>query len=195
MSVSFAGRKPHLEADDGISLIEMVITCALALVVMAAAGSLLISLMTTPKTVTARFEEAGSAQTLANSINRNVRNSSDFRLTNPTGLDQLLVARTAQPGTPITWICTAWYFSAADGTVRYNQSPTAVSLAPTAAELSTWTVLDVHVTPSAGTGIFTVSGQEVFTSFIAEVTGQSTPQTISTSAFSRAGSTGSPACY
>jgi len=193
--MSFSRRKPDLGADSGISLVELLVTTALALIVLAAVGGMFVSLASTPKTVTSRFQEAGNAQTLANSIDRNVRNSSDFRLTNPVGQDQLLVARTALSDTPITWICTAWYYSASDGTVRYNQSPTAISLAPTADELASWTVLDVQVAPSAGTGIFTVSGQEVFTSFTAAVTGQSTPQTISTSAYSRAGSTGSPACY
>jgi Tfp pilus assembly protein PilW len=191
----FSRRKPDLGADRGISLVELLVATALALIVLAAVGGMFVSLASTPKTVTSRFEEAGNAQTLANSIDRNVRNSSDFRLTNPVGQDQLLVARTALSDTPITWICTAWYYSASDGTVRYDQSSTAISLAPTADELASWTVLDVQVAPSSGTGIFTVSGQEVFTSFTAAVTGQSTPQTISTSAYSRAGSTGSPACY
>lgn len=191
----FVGGNRNPGSDEGISLIELVVASAMALIVMAAAGSLFISLASTPKTVTSRFAQAGNAETLATSVNRNVRNSSDFRLTNPVGTDQLLVARTALQGTPITWVCTAWYFSASDGSVRYEQSPTAIPLVPTAADLSTWTVLDVQVSPTAGTGIFSVSGQEVFTSFTSAVAGQSTPQTITTSAFSRAGSTGSPVCY
>ena len=56
-------RKP--EGDEGISLIELVIASAMALIVMAAAGSLFISLSSTPKTVTSRFQQAGNAETLA----------------------------------------------------------------------------------------------------------------------------------
>jgi hypothetical protein len=116
-------------------------------------------------------------------------------LTSPQGTDQLLVARTAQSGSTIVWVCSAWYYSATDQSIRFESSPTTIPAAPTPTDLATWTVLDTSVTPTAGTSIFSVSGEEVGLAFTGAVAGQQLPQSITTSAFSRAGSTGSPQCY
>lgn len=181
--------------DEGFTLVELMVTCVLTLLVLTAVGGLLISLIRTPQDVTARQHAAGDAQVAANSIELGVRNSSDFRLTSPQGTDQLLVARTAQSGSTIVWVCSAWYYSAADQSIRYVTSSTMIPAVPTASDLASWTVLDTSVTPSTGSGIFTVSGEEVELAFDGAVAGQQTPQSITTSAFSRAGSTGSPQCY
>jgi hypothetical protein len=181
--------------DEGFTLVELMVTAVLTLIVMMAVGGLLISMIRTPQAVTARVDASGGAQVAANSIELGIRNSSDFRLTSPQGTDQLLVARTAQSGATIVWLCSAWYYSATDQSIRFTTSPTMIPTTPTATDLSTWTVLDTSVTPASGTGIFTVSGEEVGLAFAGAVTGQQLPQSITTSAFSRAGSTGSPQCY
>jgi hypothetical protein len=181
--------------DGGFTLVELMVTCVLTLIVMAAVGGLLISMIRTPQAVTARVDASGGAQVAANSIEFGIRNSSDFRLTSPQGTDQLLVARTAQSGSTIVWVCSAWYYSATDQSIRFESSPTTIPAAPTPTDLATWTVLDTSVTPTAGTSIFSVSGEEVGLAFTGAVAGQQLPQSITTSAFSRAGSTGSPQCY
>lgn len=171
------------------------VTTVLTLIVMMAVGGLLISMIRTPQAVTARVQASGGAQVAANSIELGIRNSSDFRLTSPQGADQLLVARTAQSGSTIVWVCSAWYYSAADQSIRYVTSPSAIPAAPTPSDLAAWAVLDTTVTPTSGTGIFTASGAEVMLAFRGAASGQQPDQTITTSAFSRAGSTGSPQCY
>lgn len=181
--------------DGGLTLVELMVTCVLTLIVMAAASGLLISLIRTPQAVTQRVDASGSAQVAANSIVSGIRNSSDFRLTSPQGTDQLLVARTAESGSTIVWVCSAWYYSATDQSIRFTTSSTTIPAAPTSTDLTAWTVLDTSVTPTSGTSIFTVWGEEVGLAFNGAVTGQQLPQSITTSAFSRAGSTGSPQCY
>jgi prepilin-type N-terminal cleavage/methylation domain-containing protein len=189
------GMRVDLRRDDGFTLVELMIACVLTAIVMAAVGGLLVSLMITPRAVTARETTASSAQLAVQSIQVGVRNSSDFRLTSPNGTDQLLVARTAQAGSTIVWVCSAWYYSASEQSIRYLSSPSTIPAAPSSSDLASWTTLDTAVTPVSGSGIFTVSGEEVDVAFNGAVAGQSLPQTMITSVFSRAGSTGSPVCY
>ena len=181
--------------EDGFTLVELLISCVLLGIILTVVGGLLVSLATTPKSVTARFDTSNAAQLVLRSIDTGVRNSSDFRLTNPQGDDQLLVARTAQSGAMIAWVCSAWYYSAADGSIRYTVSGTAIPAAPTSSDIAGWTLLDSGVTPASGSGIFGVSGEQLSVSFDDVPAGQSSPQTLTTSVFSRAGSTGSPQCY
>ena len=184
--------------ESGFTLVELLVACILIVVVMLGVASLMVTLIKAPRLVTSRIYAADSGQVVAHSIGQGIRNSSNFRLTTPSGPDQLLVARTAQNGSPLTWVCAAWYFSASDGSVRYHQSLTAIPAVPTSTDLASWSVLGSSVAPSSGTGIFTVSGQELVTSFTVAAAGQSgqpTGQLITTSVFSRGGSGGSPACY
>ncbi|MCU1599052.1 MAG: hypothetical protein JWQ47_2791 [Glaciihabitans sp.] len=187
--------RTDLRRDDGFTLVELMVACVVMAIVLAAVGGLMVSLITTPRSVTARENASSSAQLAMRSIQIGVRNSSDFLLTSPNGADQLLVARTAQSGSTIVWVCSAWYYSASDRSIRYLSSPTAIPIAPTSSDLASWRTLDTSVTPISGGGIFTVSGAEVRVAFNGAVTGQTAPQSIITSVFSRAGSTGSPACY
>ena len=184
--------------ESGFTLVELLVACMLLVVVMLGVASLMVTLIKAPRLVTSRMDAANSGEVMVRSIEQGIRNSSNFRLTTPSGADQLLVARTAQASATLTWVCAAWYFSAADGSIRYHQSLTAIPAVPTSADLASWSVLGSAVAPSSGTGIFAVSGQELVTSFTvaaAGQSGQSTAQLISTSVFSRGGSTGSPACY
>lgn len=181
--------------DDGFTLVELIVTSVLTFIVLTAITGLLVSLIRTPQTVTARMDASGGAQVAANSVELGIRNSSDFRLTSPQGTDQLLVARTAESGSTIAWVCSAWYYSATEQSIRYISSSTMIPAAPTATDLAAWTLLDTSVTPTSGTSIFTVSGEEVRLAFDGAVSGQQLPQSITTSAVSRAGSTGSPQCY
>lgn len=181
--------------DEGFTLIELIVASMLMLIVLAGVGALMVVLMTTPNSVTARESAAGSAQTAANSISSGIRNSSDFRLTNPIGNDQLLVARVAQAGNPIVWSCAAWYYDSTGNRILYTTSMTLIPSAPTSTDLASWHVLDTSVTPTSGTSIFSSTGAEVDLSFSGAANSTSAPQLITTSAISRAGSTGSPQCY
>ena len=106
----------------------------------------------------------------------------------------MLVARTAQGGATLTWTCVAWYYSAANGgSIRYTMSPSAIAT-PTSAALSQWTLLATGVTPTNGTGIFSGATPTLNIGFNGQSSGAGNV-TISSTAVSRAGSSGTPACY
>jgi prepilin-type N-terminal cleavage/methylation domain-containing protein len=180
--------------DNGFTMIELVIALMLLVLVLAIVGAMIASLSSTSKTVRSLTATSSSAQVAAESIERGIRNSSDFLLTNPSGTDQMLVARTARGTTTLTWVCAAWYYSAANGgSIRYTSSPSAIA-APTAAALAKWTLLSTGVTPTSGSGIFSGSSPTLSFSFKGTSTGGG-PVAIASTALSRAGSSGTPACY
>ena len=180
--------------DQGFTLIELLIASLLLVVVLAIVGAMLASLQTASRRVDALSATSSSAQVAAESIERGIRNSSDFLLSTPSGTDQLLIARTAQGGSTLTWICAAWYFSAANGgSIRYTQSPSAIA-APSSSALATWTLLASNVSPISGGAVFGGTSPQLTIGF----SGQSSSGgsvSISSTVLSRAGSAGSPACY
>src|SRR4051812_34136592 len=108
--------RAHAASDDkGFTLVELVIAAMILVLVLAVVGAMITSLSKTSTTVTGMTSTSTSAQLAAESVELGIRNSSDFLLTSPTGSDQLLIARTAQGTTSVTWTCVAWYYSAADG--------------------------------------------------------------------------------
>ncbi|TFC13976.1 hypothetical protein E3O19_11600 [Cryobacterium algoritolerans] len=187
--------EPHTRSEDGFTLIELLVYCMLLVIVVAIASGMLITVMKTSTTVTAMNDTTTSGQLAVDSIDSSIRNSSDFQLTNPSGTDQLLITRTASTAAgPITWSCMAWYYSAAGkGSIRSLRSTTTI-VPPTAAALATWTLLDDGVSPLSGTAIFSTTSNQVTVSFKGASANQ-TPIGITSAAVSRAGASGSPACY
>jgi prepilin-type N-terminal cleavage/methylation domain-containing protein len=180
-------------SDDGFTLVELVIAAMILVLVLAVVGAMLSSLSTTSRTVNSMTATTTSAQLAAESVERGIRNSSDFMLTSPSGTDQLLIARTAQGSATLSWQCVAWYYSAADGSIRYTISPSAIA-APTSSTLAQWTVLTKGVTPNVGTGIFSGSTPNLTIGFTGQSSGAG-PVAINSTVVSRAGSSGTPACY
>jgi len=182
------------EREEGFTLIEVLVTSMLLVLVLAIAGTLIGSLSTTSRTVNSLTATTSSAQIAAESVERGIRNSSDFLLSVPSGTDQMLVARTAQSGTTLNWVCSAWYYSAANGgSIRFKTSTTAIA-APNAAALAQWTLLAQGVAPSSGTTIFSGSSPTLSFSFKSTSAGAGAA-TIKSTVLSRAGSSGTPACY
>lgn len=182
------------DSADGFTLIELLVYMMLIGLVLAIVGAMMINTMRTSKTVTSVTDASNAGQLVAHSVEKGIRNSSDFLLTSGAGDDQFLVARTALGGTTLTWVCAAWYYSAdGDGSIRYKTSGTQI-LAPTALELATWTLLDEGIEPATGTTIFSTSGEQLSIAFHG-LAGDHPPVAISSSAHSRAGATGSPTCY
>ncbi len=180
--------------DNGFTLVELLVYSLLFSLVIMVVGGMIFSAVTASKSVVSMTETSTAGQLVARSVVTGIRNSSDFRLTNPVGNDQLLVARRASPGATLDWVCYAWYYSAADsGSVWVTSSPLAI-LPPTAAELSTWTLLTEGVTPVTGTGIFSALNERLSLS-IHGLDGIHPPVDITTSATSRAGASGSLSCF
>jgi prepilin-type N-terminal cleavage/methylation domain-containing protein len=185
------------DSADGFTLIELLVYMMLIGLVLAIVGAMMTNTMRTSNTVTSVTEASNAGQFAAHSIEKGIRNSSDFNLTSPAGNDQLLIARTALSGATLTWKCAAWYYSSAgDGSIRYMISDGAIPLAPTSAQLATWTLLAEGIEPVTGTTIFStpVSSKQLSIAFHG-LAGDHPPVAISSSAHSRAGAVGSPACY
>ncbi|TFB96788.1 hypothetical protein E3O42_16755 [Cryobacterium adonitolivorans] len=181
-------------SDDGFTLIELIVYSALLMLVLSVIGGLFISGLNTATAVRTVTNASTAGQIVADSVETNIRNASDFRLTVPTGTDQFLVARTAQRGATLTWSCIAWYYSAAGaGRIFFKQSDLAI-LAPTASELGSWVLLNDGVRPISGTTIFSSAGQRLTVNFKG-LAGDHPPVVITSSATSRAGASGSLACY
>ena len=175
-------------------MIELVIASMLLVLVLAIVGAMISSLSSTSKAVNSLTATSSSAQVAVESIERGIRNSSDFLVTSPSGTDQLLIARTARGGATLTWVCAAWYYSSASGgSIRYTSSPSAIA-APSSSTLSTWTLLSQGVAPFSGTSIFIGSSPSLSISFNGTSTGGG-PVAITSTVLSRAGSSGTPTCY
>lgn len=186
---------PRVRSEVGFTLIELLVYCMLMVIVVAIASGMLITVMKNSMTVTAMNATTSAGQLAVDSIDSSIRNSSDFQLSNPGGTDQLLVTRTASTAAgPITWSCMAWYYSASGtGSIRSMRSTTTI-ISPSAIGLATWTLLADGVKPLTGTAVFTATAKQVTVSFKSAGPNQ-TPIGITSAAVSRAGASGSPACY
>lgn len=177
----------------GFTLIEVIVATMLVSFVIAIAGGMIFSAVTTSKAVTSMTENSTEGQVVAYSVITGIRNSSDFQLSDQSGNDQLLVARRASSGPSLTWVCVAWYYSASNNTVRTTSSSLAI-LPPTAAQLANWTLLATDVQPTTGTRIFSALNERLSLSILG-LDGTHRPIDISTSATSRAGASGSVSCF
>ncbi|MDH6238051.1 hypothetical protein [Cryobacterium sp. CG_9.6] len=181
-------------SEAGVTLIELIVYSALLVVVSTLVVGFFLSGLTTVNRVRDVSAASNTAQVVADSVATNIRNSTDFGLSTPSGTDQFLVARTAQRGATLTWGCVAWYYSAAGaGTIYFKQS-TAAILAPTPAQLATWILVEDSVTPASGTRIFAATGQQLSMNFVSQA-GAYPPVVISSSATSRAGASGNLTCF
>ena len=178
----------------GFTLVELLVYMLLMLFVLAVAGGLLSSTLIQSTTVRTVDESSTAAQLAADSIESGIRNSSDFSLTSPVGDDQMIVARIASNDATLTWSCVAWYYSATDGSLRMSRSSTAIA-APTSAQLATWALLVDGVQPISGSEIFTTTAGRRLVIAFNGLAGDHPPVAITTSAFGRAGATGSVSCF
>lgn len=189
-------------SERGFTLIELLVYVLLFGLVLSIAGGLLINSMKTSKTVRSVTEASTAGQLVAHSVEKGIRNSSDFKLTSPSGNDQFLVARTALGGATLDWACAAWYYSATgNGSIRYKFSSTAIPAPATAADLASWTLLDEGILPKIAEGtppmpvhVFSFTGEKLAISF-SSLAGDHPPVDITSSVFGRAGASGSLACF
>ncbi|GAA3731558.1 hypothetical protein GCM10022239_05200 [Leifsonia bigeumensis] len=183
-----------IDSDKGFSLIELLVYSLLLSLVIAMVGGMIISALTVSDTVVSMTRTSTAGQLVARSVVTGIRNSSDFRLTSPVDDDQLLVARTASFDDTVDWRCLAWYYSpTGEGAVWFTSSSTAIA-PPTTADLSSWTLLTKGVQPASGTGIFSALNERLSLSILG-LDGLTLPIDIRSSATSRAGASGSLACF
>jgi hypothetical protein len=150
--------------DRGLTLIELIITVALTTMVIGVLGTVLISALKVQAGVDALGSASNGAQLVARSLQRGIGNASAIKAEAPTVDGQLLRARVAVPGASgaVTWRCVAWYWSATARTVRTTSSATGLVPVPTAASLSSWSLLADRVQlPTGTTKPFTTAGTQL----------------------------------
>lgn len=185
----------RLRGDDGFTLTELIASTALFALVTLVAGSIFIGQFSAQQQVSAITTTTTDAQLAGTTIDAGIRNSSGFELT-AAGSDQFLVARVAEGGSTLQWVCRAWYYSASAGTIRMTSStPGTPVAAPTASQLETWTLLADGIAPATGTTIFAASGDLLTVSFRAETDEDNRPVAIELSSVPLAGVTENTTCY
>lgn len=143
-------------ADDGFTLVELIVATAVLSVILLAVGGLMFSTTITQRTVTAMSDATNSAQTAADELRTQLRNAAEFRLTTVDAHDQLLVARIASGSSTATYVCRAWYFARDEHELRSTTWPvagsTALPTSPTTVE--GWPLLLSGVAPRTGSTVF-----------------------------------------
>lgn len=180
-------------SEAGMGLIELVVYSALLVTVMLAVGGMLISLLTTQRNVVNAANTSGSAQLIAKSLQSGIRNSTAVKLNAIGASDQLLLARSASAENSVSWVCLAWYFSGQTGQVRTITSSSAIPT-PTSGDLTGWTLLAQGVSPSSGSGIFSLAGTRLSFSFEQRISNEAATS-IQTSISARGGPWVSAPCF
>ncbi len=187
--------RPSARRDSGLTLVELAVAGGILAIVLIAIGSILVGTMRTQRTVTSASQSTTAAQSAVSTIASGVRNSSDLRLTTPTGSDQLLVTRTAEQGATLTWSCRAWYYSASAGTIRSTKTADGTKItAPNSTQLSTWSVVVTGVSPPSGGTVFSTVSGGVRIAFTASVS-DGRPVLMDTTAIARTGVGGAGTCF
>jgi hypothetical protein len=178
-------RLPRLADDDGYTLPELILYGVLLTMVLAVGASIMISGTFVERTVRSVFGASTSAQLTADSLETGIRNSSGFKVIAPTVGTQLVQARVAQGTTSVIWNCASWYYTPTQdgGSIWYKSSPAAIS-APTSGGYTGWTILANGVSPTSGTTIFAIDGDQLTFSFKTSA-GDDPPASVSSSATSR----------
>lgn len=164
--------------DSGFTLVELLIAAGLLVITIALVGSIMVSLVTTERTVAGVAAGTTGAQLTATAIDDRISQSSSFQVTT-IGSDQMVIARVAGRDDDLSWECYAWYYSASgDGSIRYTTAPdgTVISV-PTANQFATWNSLLDGVTREGTTPVFVASGDRLTTTFNAQA-GTSDPVAI-----------------
>lgn len=199
-----ANPRLRLRSDRGLTLTELVVYVALLGIVMVVLIGVFTSITSAQKTVTAVVGASNQGQAAGNQLFNAVSNASAVKLSVPRSGDQLLITRTADRGSTVTWSCQAWYYQSAAnasdgvGNIRYTTSSTRIPT-PSVSTLATWANIATGVSPVSGSKIFTTpvvtsSAATVGFAFYATGTGQK-PQLISTSVTTPLGNTGSSPCF
>jgi hypothetical protein len=177
-----------------MGLIELIIYSALSLLVLAAVGGLVVTLLHVQQEVVNGSKSAQESQLIAQNVEHGIRNSTAFMVTDLLDGRQFLQARTAGASNSITWMCAAWLFDPANGgVVRTKQAPVAISL-PTQAQASNWALLGEGVSASGSGGIFSTSGQTLTLTFRTSVADEP-PVNLQASVSARAGQAVSSPCF
>ncbi len=180
-------------ADDGITLMELMVTSVLGVIILLIVGSLLINGLRGQNSVTAITTATNDSQLVATTIQADIRNSTAVKTT-AVGSDQFVVARVARGNdAAVTYKCVAWYYSALHDEIRSTESAGVIA-SPGASALSDWRLVASKVVPK-GSAVFSSSDTKSLsiTFFVDAGTANSVP--ITTFASSRNPTGDSAPCF
>ena len=145
------------ESEGGFTLFEMIITCALSIIVLVIAGSVFVAGLRTQESARSVTNAANTAQQIVQSIQAGVKNASAISVTsNAATGTQLLLTRTVSTNpTSSAPSCQAWYYTPASGGIIYTtrKTPASPISLPAGGPQGVWTLLGLGVKPAdAATG-------------------------------------------
>ena len=186
-------------ADDGFTLVELLVSSALVSVVIIVLGGVLVSSMRADETVRTVTTSTTDGQLVANVIDGGMRNSTAVSVSTASdGVSSLAVARVAGASGAE---CVAWFYDAEVDTIFSRTSPTAIS-APEAGSVGVeWIPLSDGIVPDvdgAGTEypVFAADGARGLALRYAVETGSGPSSLFITTITGRAPSTNvSPQCF
>ena len=167
-------------SDAGLSLVELIVYLALAVVVTLGVTTMFVSVVSANTSTTNRDLATGQAQLISTSLQTGIRNASDFTVT-----DNLLRARVATGASG--WQCEAWAITSG-GKFVHRTSSSAIAVP---ADFSGWTVL-AETAQGALTGgrAFAMSANRLEARF--KITVGDAGVSIATDALAQAKGEGSP---
>jgi prepilin-type N-terminal cleavage/methylation domain-containing protein len=154
MMIRSTSVKELVKSEDGYTLTELLIASVIGLIIIIAAGGLLVAGIHTQTTVGSTAAVTRTSTQVYNALTAGIRNSIAISVTTVNTNDQIVRAKTLfvnSSGTQ-TWTCRAWYYSSTNQKIyASNTSATTLVATPTAAQLATWHVLGTSVTKTSAT--------------------------------------------
>lgn len=151
-------------AEDGITLVELIVYSVLLVFVLAIAGSILINALQTQREVRAVSTTSNSSQVVLRLFDRTLRNAATVDIPSVHG-GTVLVAKTrvAEDGSlGSSWLCRAWHYDSASDELRIISGPatgTPVTAGlGTAVNSSGWHVALSGVLPTPSSPVFAAEG-------------------------------------
>jgi type II secretory pathway pseudopilin PulG len=177
-------------AEAGFTLVELIIYISLSVLILSLVGGFLLNGVRAERDVVSTAQAANTAQLIAESIKRDVRNATEVRVNDD---NNLLTVRTIGMGATLDSSCRAWYFNvgttdatAAIYTIDTGDTPIGMTV-PT--DLKLWSIQGqgiIQINPADSPGfidVFAFSDPSVALSF---AVGGETPVVVSTSVTPRA---------
>lgn len=139
------------QKDEGFTLVELLVYIFLAVIVLTIVGSILINSLRAESQVRDAAQSNSTAQLVAESLGKGIRNASAIEVTAPTADSILLRTRSVDASATGAWFCHAWLWS--NGELRTTRSSTAIPT-PDATTAAGWLLLATDVEPAGSAPVF-----------------------------------------
>jgi type II secretory pathway pseudopilin PulG len=189
---------PEQDRESGFTLVELLVSSALAILILTIAGGLLLSGLRTQETADSVTNATTSAQQIARSVQGGVRNATALSMT--VGGDpgsELLLARVLGSGADSSAAhCQAWYYTQQNGGAVYTTTSAGAIAAPGGPPASGWILLGTGVSPSTVSGPVFVAPSNSRVELTFKVAAAAHPYVlINTTTFTQQSTTVSAPCF